>query len=888
MSQTEQRLVLVDAGSVYHPAYHVMAGFSTRDGFPTGAVYGFARTVLKLLREYPAQYVAIAFDTGAPTHRHDLFSGYKADRPSLPDDLRVQIPVIEELVDALGLPRFAKDGYEADDFMASLALEARERGVEALLLTGDKDMMQLVGDKVFVLKTGRQPGQSFDRYDRDRVKEYLGVYPHQVADFLALVGDSSDQIPGVSGIGKKTAQELLEQFESLDGLLQRVGEVDSARTRNALENHRQDALLSYRLARLQRIEAGPSLEQCLPRPPDKAKLKELLEKLEFHSLLKELDLLERPSSDELQVRLVQDPAAFDALLEKLSAAQWVSLDLETTGTDERAAEIVGMSLAFEPQEGYYLPLAHEGDFRQLDLQQVLRSLKPFLESRLHIIGQNLKYDAKVLRRYDVQLKHIVFDAMLASYLLDPAARQHSLDAIASRFLGFQMTDYAQLSDQDFRKVPLDEASRYAAADAEVVVRLRQVLSKELEEKGLQTVFQTVEVPLVEVLVDMELAGMLLDPAVLESHGLDLNKQLDVLRSELRQLAGEEFNPNSPKQVAHILFDVLKLPVLRRTKTGPSTDAAVLGELAEQHELPNKLVTYRELEKLLNTYIEKLPQYRDPGTGRVYTSFNQTVAATGRLSSSDPNLQNIPVRTEIGGEIRKAFIAPPGRLLLAADYSQIELRVLAHLSGDAKLVETFQRGEDLHARTACEIFDVQPQAIGSAMRMAAKRVNFGILYGISAFRLAKELGIPLVEGQGYINRFFEIYPGAKRFVDEQIQYAKSHGYVVTLLGRRRYLPAINSRNFNQRSFDERNAVNAPIQGTAADLMKLAMIRVHEAIQAGRVQADMLLQVHDELIFEVDEGKADEVGAQVKQIMEGVAEMAVPLKADIKTGRNWGEL
>lgn len=883
---SNRRLAIVDAGSVYHPAYHVMTGFSTRDGFPTGAVYGFTRTVLRLLREYPADHVAITFDTAAPTHRHDLFEGYKADRPSLPDDLRMQIPVIEEVVDALGLPRFAMDGFEADDLMATLAFQAKDQGIEAVILTGDKDMMQLVNDHVFVLKTSRQPGQAFDCYDRDRVKEYLGVYPHQVADFLALMGDSSDQIPGVPSIGKKTAQKLLEKFDSLAVLLERFEDVENARARNALEKHRKDAELSYDLARLRPMSEGPTLEQCQRHKPDMDQLKALFEKLEFHSFLQEFDLVERKTVD-LDVNIVQDSRSFEALLNALDAAEWVSLDLEATDTDERRAEIVGISLSFEPLSGFYIPVAHEGDVLQLDRNHVLAKLRPYLEGGLPIVGQNLKYDAKVLRRYDIRLKNIAFDTMLGSYLLDPAARQHSLDAIARRFLGYETIAYSNLSDEDFRKVPLDEAAQYAVEDAEVVVRAREVLIKELD-KSLRTIFETLEVPLINVLVEMELKGILLDPSVLEIQGQDLGKQLTLIRADLLQLAGEEFNPNSPKQVAHILFDVLGLPVLKRTKTGPSTDALVLGELAMQHDLPDKLIHYRELEKLLNTYIHKLPEYVDSNTGRIYTSFHQTVTATGRLSSSDPNLQNIPVRTEIGGEIRKAFIAPPGRLLLAADYSQIELRVLAHLSQDEKLVETFQTGEDLHERTACEIFNVHPGLITSAMRSAAKRVNFGILYGISAFRLAKELGIPQAEAKGYIDRFFEIYPGVKAFVDGQIQLAKAQGYVVTLMGRRRYLPAINSRNFNQRSFDERNAVNAPIQGTAADLMKLAMIRVHQAIQAGDIRADMLLQVHDELIFEVDEGQAEAAGRAVKDLMENVFELDIPLKVDVKTGKNWGEV
>lgn len=883
--ETVSRLAVVDAASIYHPAYHALSNFSTRDGFPTGAVYGFTRTLLNLLQTYPSPRVAVAFDTGAPTHRHRLFSGYKAHRPSLPDDLRRQIPLIEQVVDALGLPRFAQEGYEADDLLATLALEAGERGFEVILLTGDKDLMQLVNERVTVVKTSRKGGQAFERFDVERVKDYLGVYPHQVADFLALVGDASDEIPGVPSIGKKTAQKLLEKFDSLGSLLERWAEVDNARAKNALERYREQAQLSYELARLGRMERGPTLEQCVPREPDADKLKALFERLEFHGLLQEFDMLERHAV-ELDVHTVQNVEAFRALLKRLDAASWVSLDLETTGTDARKAEVVGVALAFEPLRGYYLPLAHTGDVPQLERDDVLARLKPYLEGRLSIVGQNLKFDAKVLRRYGIRLARIAFDTMVASYVLDPGARQHGLEAIARRFLGQETSAYAELSDPDFRNVPLDEAASYAVEDAEVVVRLREVLQQELRDKSLLNLFETVELPLISVLVELELNGILLDPSVLETQGKALSQQLEQLRKELFELAGEEFNPNSPKQVAHILFEVLGLPVLKRTKTGPSTDALVLAELALQHALPQHLMRYRELEKLLNTYIRKLPQCVDPQTGRVYTSFHQTVTATGRLSSSDPNLQNIPVRTELGGEIRRAFIVPPGRALLAADYSQIELRVLAHLSRDEKLVETFVRGEDLHERTACEIFNVHPEFVTGAMRTAAKRVNFGILYGISAFRLAKELGVPQQEAKGLIERFFEIYPGVQRFVEAQIRLAKAQGYVTTLLGRRRALPAINSRNFNQRGFDERNAVNAPIQGTAADLMKLAMVAVQRAIGTEEIRAEMLLQVHDELIFELDEGDAARAGQQITNLMEGVYELVVPLKVEVKVGPDWG--
>ena len=889
----EERLLLIDAGSLIYPAYHVMRDLKTVEGFPTGAIYGFTRVLFKLLREYPSRYVAVAFDAKGKTLRHLEFKEYKAQRPAMDDALAVQIPKIKELLEALGVPYFVVPGYEADDIVATLAQEAAQQGLESLIVSGDKDLWQLVGDNVKVLKPARPPQQEVELLDREGVERKLGLPPELVVDYLALVGDKVDNVPGVPGVGEKTARELLRRFGSLEGLLEHLDEVGNARARKALEKHKEDALLSRELVRLQRVplDFPPEelKERCRLRQPDLERLRALLEELEFRTILKELGLIRRAESEGSYTTILKHEE-LEKLLNELGEAEEFALDLETTSQDALQAKIVGIALAFRPYKGFYIPVGHDyvGAPEQLDLELVLEKLRPFIEDeKKKVIGQNLKYDSKVLRRHGLTLRGISFDSLLAAYLLDPTSRK-DLDELAARYLKREMISYKELSQEEMQKVPVEEATRYAGEDAEIVYRLKEVLVKELKEKELYELFTEVELPLIDVLVDMELKGILLDPKVLEEQAKEIEILLEDLKREIFRLAGEEFNPNSPKQVAHILYEKLKLPVLKRTKTGPSTDSLTLKELALQHPLPEKILAYRELEKLLNTYIRKLPDYINPETGRVHTTFNQSVTATGRLSSSDPNLQNIPVRTELGGQIRKAFIAPPGRKLLAADYSQIELRVLAHLSGDENLIEAFKRDEDLHTRTAALIFGIPPEEVTKEQREIAKRVNYATIYGVSAYRLSRELGIPQKEAQSYIDRYFERHPRVKQFIDEQIKKAEEQGYVTTILKRRRYLPHINSRNYNLRSYDQRNAINAPIQGSAADLMKLAMLRVHEKIKGGQLKADMLLQIHDELIFELNAKEVEGAVPVIKETMEGVMDLRVPLKVEIKVGDNWGEI
>jgi len=890
-----ERLLLIDAGSLIYPAYHVMRELATSGGFPTGAIYGFLRMLRGLLREYPSRYVMVAFDSRGETVRHREFREYKAQRPAMDDELAVQLPKIRELLEAWGVPYIAKEGYEADDLIATLVelAKANPKFTEVLIVSGDKDLMQLVDDRTKVLKPARPPRQEVELLDRAGVERYLGVPPERVPDYLALVGDKVDNVPGVPGVGEKTARELLSRYGSLEELLEKAEEVPSARVRKALIEHREEALLSRELVKLRRAELELTPEE-LPRrcrlgQPKLDRLKELLEELEFRSILRELGLLQRAESEgEYHVVLTEEE--LERVLDELDQAEEISLDLETTSQDGMQAEIVGIALAVRPYEAYYIPVGHDypGAPRQLELEHVLERLRPFLEDdQKRIIGQNLKYDSKVLRRYGIALRGIAFDSMLAAYLLDPTSRK-DLPELAARYLKREMISYKELSQEEMQKVPIEEAARYAGEDAEIVHRLKGPMLAELKEKELYELFTQVELPLIDVLVEMELKGILLDPHILEEQAKEIEVLLDGLRREIFRLAGEEFNPNSPKQVAHILYEKLKLPVLKKTKTGPSTDSLVLKELALQHPLPEKILAYRELEKLLNTYIKKLPEYINPKTGRIHTSFNQSVTATGRLSSSDPNLQNIPIRTELGGQIRKAFIAPPGRKLLAADYSQIELRMLAHLSGDEGLIEAFNRDEDLHTKTAAEIFEVPKDRVTPEQREIAKRVNYATVYGVSAYRLSRELGIPHKEAQRYIDKYFERYPQVKRFIEEQIRKAEEQGYVTTILNRRRYLPHIRSRDHNLRSYDQRNAINAPIQGSAADLMKLAMLKIYEKIKSGELEADMLLQIHDELLFELDEEEVDRAAPIIKGAMERVMDLRVPLKVDVKVGDNWGEV
>ena len=881
-----ERILLIDASSLIYPAFHVMGELKTSTGFPTGAIYGYARTVLMLLREYPSQYVAVAFDSRGPTHRHEKFSEYKAHRPAMDEALAAQIPKIKELTDALRLKKFEVPGYEADDIIAALVPLAAAQGLDVLIVSGDKDLLQLVGDGVRVLKPGRDVTRDLKILDSAGVQQYLGVRPDQVLDFLALVGDSVDNVPGVPGIGEKTAQKLLSQFPSLEALLENLDKVEPKKLSEKLKAFQEQARLSRELVKLNPPPLDVSLEECRAQPPDLERLRALLEELEFRSLLQELALaptvpppVQRAPTLVLEIVLTEEQLA--ALIERLQSAPEISLDTETTSEDAMTAELVGISLAIEPGAGFYIPLAHSylGAPRQLPRDLVMAKLKDILQTK-PIIGQNLKYDAKILRCYGIELKNIVFDSMLAAYLLDPESRK-DLNELARRYLGHSVMDFSELGAARMDLVPIEQAARYSIADAEAVIRLKEKMLPELRSKNQEKLFYEVELPLINVLIEMELNGILLDKEILREQAKELETLATQLLQDIFRLAGQDFNPNSPKQVAYVLFEKLKLPVLRKTKTGPSTDAYVLQELASLHPLPEKLLAYRELEKLLSTYVKKLPEYINPRTGRVHTTFQQHITVTGRLSSTEPNLQNIPVRTELGGQIRKAFVAPPGRVLIGADYSQIELRVLAHLSEDPGLIGAFERDEDVHARTAATIFNIPIESVGPRERRIAKMINFGLSYGMTGYGLAQRTGLSRSEAEKFIKNYFENYPGVRAYMERVVREAEEKRYLETLLGRRRYFVELSSQT-------KREAINFPVQGTAADIMKLAMLRVYERIQSGEIRADMLLQIHDELIFEADAEAAERAAQLIKQTMESAFSLRVPLKVETHIGANWGEI
>ncbi len=898
IAEVPERLLLVDGHSTLYRSFYAVPDLTTSRGEPVGALYGFLRTLVKVLREYPSRYVAVALDAGGVTVRHEAYAEYKATRKPAPEPLLQQLPRVRELLEPLGIPCLVIPGYEADDVMATLSWEAERAGIPVLHLTGDKDMAQLVSERVFLLRPGRRPGDPLTLLDRDGVEEKFGVPPERIGDLLALEGDASDNVPGVRGIGEKTARELLAEHGSLDAVLAAADRIRNKRVAAALLAGREDALLSRELITLRQVPLPLSVADCAPGSLDPARLRGVLEALEFRTILAEL-ALDRPAAPDGTYEVVTSEDAFAALLAALGRASEFALDLETTSTDPLTAEIVGISLAVEPDRAWYIPVGHTypGAPAQLPLRRVLEGLRPLLEGETpRILGQNLKYDLQVLASHGVEVRGIAFDAMIAHWLLHPDAPAHGLDVIARSELGVRVQTYKELlaagGEKGIAEVPVGRAARYAGEDAAVVCRLRPGLTAKLDEAGLAELFAEVELPLIEVLRAMERRGVLLDVEALRAQGKELEILLGQLRDELFALAGGPFNPNSTPQVREILYGKLKLPVLGKRKTGPATDAFVLRELAAHHEFPGKLAAYRELEKLRNTYIEKLPTYVHPRTGRVHTSWNQTGTATGRLSSSEPNLQSVPAAHEAGVDIRSAFVAPAGRVLLGADYSQIELRVLAHMSGDENLIAAFAGGEDLHRRTAATLFDVPPERVDARMRTIAKRVNFGIIYGISPYGLARDLGIPQAEAKGHIDRFFAAYPKVGPFLEGLVAEARRTGYARTLLGRRRPISGVQPENRSPGTggagFEGRNAINTPIQGSAADLIKLAMLRLHAAWRAGDLPAEMILQIHDELVFEADEGDADRAARAVKEIMESVADLRVPLAVDVKIGRHWGEI
>ncbi|MBI3072562.1 MAG: DNA polymerase I [Deltaproteobacteria bacterium] len=892
----QDALFVVDGSAFIFRAYHAIRRLTNRAGVSTNAAFGFTAMLLKIAKEYEPGHLAVAFDPPGGSFRNREYAPYKAHRPPPPDDLIPQFGFCREIVEAFNIASLEVAGFEADDVIATVTREATARGLRVVIVSGDKDLMQLVGERVVMLDTMKDAVIGVDE-----VKARFAVDPEHVVDVLALAGDSSDNIPGVPGIGEKTAGPLIAEFGDLESLLAQAAKVKGKRG-EMLRAHADDARLSKHLATLRYdVQLSCAFDALARREPDRAKLVELLRRLDFTRLIVELGLpgasgasasigASQVSRDNYKCVLTE--LDFAQLLARLDASPAFAVDTETTSLSVLDADIVGISLAVAPGEAYYIPVAHAYDGAPLQLarESVVERLRPLLESPRHAkIGQNMKFDAGIFARAGVRLAPLSFDTMIASYLLNPEGRSYKLDDLAIEHLGHKMIAFSEVApDGEFAKVSVERATEYSAEDADVAFMLRDVFTPKLDEGGLRKLFDEIEMPVVGVIGRMERTGVVLDVPRLAAIDAEFAAMEDASLRRIRDIAGAEFNPASPKQLAKILFEELKLPVIKRTKTGPSTDVEVLEALEKSHPLPKEILEYRMIAKVRSTYLTTLPTLVHARTGRIHTSFNQTIAATGRLSSVEPNLQNIPIRRELSRPIREAFVAPPGNLLLSADYSQIELRLLAHMSADAVLIDAYQKDEDIHARTAAEVMGVMPGLVTAEMRSEAKAINFGIVYGISAFRLGRHLGIPTGRAADYIDGYFKRYAGVRRFIDETIAAARERGYVTTMFGRRRFLPDLKARNRSLQMNAERIAVNTPLQGSAADLIKLAMVRIDARLNREQLASRMILQVHDELVFEVPERERETVEALVKDEMEGAAALKVPLRVSIGVGRTWADV
>ncbi len=885
-------IYLIDGSGYIHRAYHAVRHLSTKEGLPTNATFGFTNMLLKLLSEYSPEYMVMAFDAKGPTFRHEMYPAYKANRPPMPDDLAVQIPYIKEVVDGMKIPSLEVRGYEADDIIGTLVRIAEGKGFKCVIVTGDKDFRQLVSRAVSIWDPMKDRS-----IDYSSLKKDFGLEPSQWVDVMALAGDTSDNVPGVPGVGEKTAVSLIRTFGSMEALFKNLDKVTREKLRETLADARERAIMSWRLVAIDTqvpIFVEPSSLKV--SAPDTKALGSLFKTLEFRKLQERFPVQGDLSQKDYGVIL--DNEALQSLIQELKKAKIFALDLETTAKDPMQASIVGISFAHRPDQGFYIPFGHHerGQARQLEREQTLRQLKPLLEDPdANKVGQNIKYDWIVLKRHGVDLRGVIFDTMVASYLLNPIRRAHNLEAIAAEYLDHRMISYKELTGggkdgKGFHEVAIEDAVPYACEDADITLMAHEVLQPLLREEALEGLFREIEMPLVPVLVDMEMTGICVDKALLLAISKDFERQLHQAEEKIYAIAGEAFNIQSHQQLGRILFEKLRLPIQKKTrkKTGYSTDVEVLTTLSVEHELPALVLEYRSLAKLKSTYTDALVGLIHPETHRIHTSYNQTVTATGRLSSSDPNLQNIPIRTEEGRKIRAAFVPRMGWIMLSADYSQIELRLLAHYSEDPILIEAFEQDQDVHARTAAEVFKLFQSMVTPEMRRQAKVINFGIIYGMGPFRLARELGISHKMAKTYIEHYFETYKGVKRFIDKTVEEARKAGHVTTLFGRHRWLPDILSKNRTAREFAERTAVNTPLQGTAADLMKVAMIQIHSALKERGLKSKMLLQVHDELVFEMPPEEEEKVKRLTRSILENVYELKVPLRVDIRTGSNWAEV
>ncbi|MES9899362.1 MAG: DNA polymerase I [Sedimenticola sp.] len=893
--------ILVDGSSYLFRAYHALPPLTNSHGEATGAIVGVVNMLRKLIDEYQPERMAVVFDAPGGSFRNQMYDQYKANRPPMPDDLREQIEPLHRIVEAMGLPLLMVPGVEADDVIGTLAAQASSLEMKTLISTGDKDLAQLVDERVTLINT-----MNNSLMDREGVVAKFGVTPEQIIDYLALVGDSSDNIPGIPKCGPKTAAKWLGAYGNADQLVTHAEEIKGKVGEYLRENLEQLALSRELTTIRLDLDLGVTPVDLKPAPPNRKALHQLYSRIEARRLLATLEEgesdiaeVESPPPPETHYETILEQADFDRWLARLENADCFAFDTETTSLDYMQAEIVGLSFAVEAGEAAYLPVAHiyPGAPQQLEREAVLGLMKPLLEDSKHLkVGQNLKYDMSVLARYGIELQGIAHDTMLESYVLDSTATRHDMDSLANKYLGFKTIKFEEVAGKGakqltFDQVPLEAASPYAAEDADITLRLHQALWPKLEsEPSLARLYSELEVPLLTVLSKIERTGVVVDSAMLEQQSRELAVTMHDLEQQAYEIAGRTFNLGSPKQIGHIFFEELELPVISKTPKGaPSTAESVLQELADQgHDLPALILQHRGLSKLKSTYTDKLPLMVDRDSGRVHTSYHQAVAATGRLSSSDPNLQNIPVRSEEGRRIRQAFIPAPGYRMVAADYSQIELRIMAHLSGDEGLLRAFAEGVDVHRATAAEVFGAtSPDEVTSDQRRSAKAINFGLIYGMSAFGLAKQLGIGRGDAQSYVDLYFERYPGVQAFMDSTRLEAHEKGYVETVFGRRLYLPEINSRNGMRRAAAERTAINAPMQGTASDIIKRAMLAVSSWIEKERPPLRMMMQVHDELVFEVREDQMEACSAKIRELMEGAAELKVPLVVDVGVGDNWDE-
>ena len=892
MSEEKDPIILVDGSSYLYRAYHALPPLTNSKNQPTGAIKGVISMIKKILIDHPESPLAVVFDAKGKTFRHDMYSEYKANRPPMPEDLVQQIEPIHKIISLMGIKLIMIPGVEADDVIGTLAEQARQKKLNAVISTGDKDMTQLVCENVSVVNT-----MSGELLDESGVLKKFGVGPELITDYLALIGDKSDNVPGVDKVGPKTAVKWLNEYSDIQGVKENSESIGGKVGEN-LRSSIEMLDLAHELVKIKTdVELELGIEDLARLEPDTEKLTEIYKELEFNAWLQEVPEKKTTTTKVNSSYIcISSQDLLEKVIKNASKAKTIAIDTETTGLDYMDTDLVGISLSYKPGEAYYIPINHQDDtVNQLKLNVVLEALKPVLESSKNkIIGQNIKFDRNVLAKYGINISSIKNDTMMMSYVLDASATRHNLDALSSYYLNYKTSTFEDVAGKGvkqvtFDQVPIEEATNYAAEDADITLRLYEELNPKLESvASLKKLNDEIEIPLIEVLSEMEQNGAILNSKILSSQSKDLENRIKKLEKKAYEIAGEEFNLGSTKQLREIFFDKLNYRIIKKTPGGqPSTDEKVLVELAEEYELPGVLLEHRTLSKLKSTYTDKLPGQISETTGKVHTSFHQAVTTTGRLSSSDPNLQNIPIRTEDGRRIRQAFEPSKGHRFISADYSQIELRIMAHISKDVGLLQAFQEGEDVHSKTASEVFDVAIEEVTEDLRRNAKAINFGLIYGISAFGLGKQLGISRNLAAEYMAMYFEKYPGVKKYMESTKDFASQNGYVETLFGRRLYLRDINASNAIRRQASERAAINAPVQGTAADIMKIAMIKTHQAIKAENVKAKLILQVHDELILDTPKKEIDSVINLLTDSMMGAASLDVPLEIDVGVGDNWDQ-